>query len=119
MFIVFYEHHKFMSVEYLIQRFDCVDKINLTFVLARKKLKPHNEQRAKMSKEQKEELKRRTLTLLYYLIRSPFYDLYSSSMINLILTLIEQRIIGTKFLIKYIKEYIPYWQSIYNYCWTV
>lgn len=53
----------------------------------------------KMSQNQKKELRRRTLSLVYYLLRSPFYDAYSSSLINLILTLIEQRVIGTKFLI--------------------
>lgn len=58
----------------------------------------------KMSQNQKEELKRRTLSLLYYLLRSPFYDIYSSSLINLILTLIEQRVIGTKFLISKLKN---------------
>lgn len=74
---------------------------------------------SKLSKLQKEEMRRRTILFLHYLIRSPFYDLYSSSLINLILSIFEQRIPGSKFLIKPIKEYIPYWQSIYNYCWTV
>lgn len=53
----------------------------------------------KLSQEQKEELKRRTIALFYYLIRSPFYEFYSSSVINLILALLEQRIVGTKFII--------------------
>ncbi|CAF0803487.1 unnamed protein product [Brachionus calyciflorus] len=74
---------------------------------------------AKLSKSQKEEMRRRTILFVHYLIRSPFYDLYSSSIINLVLSIFEQRIPGSKFLIKPIKEYIPYWQSIYNYCWTV
>lgn len=71
-----------------------------------------------MSTSQKKEMRRRTILFLYYFIRTPLYDNYTSSLINVTLTQFEQNIPLIKYLIKPVKNYIPYWQSIYNYCWT-
>lgn len=71
-----------------------------------------------MSMSQKKEMRRRTILFLYYFIRTPLYDNYTSSLINVTLTQFEQNIPLIKYLIKPVKNYIPYWQSIYNYCWT-
>lgn len=71
-----------------------------------------------MSKSQKNEMRRRTILFLHYFIRSPIYDLYSSQIINVVLDQFGQKIPGLKFLIKPINDYIPYWRSIYAYCWT-
>jgi len=72
-----------------------------------------------MSGEQKKEMRRRTITFLHYLIRSPLYENYSSSIINVVLSQFEQRIPGARYLIKPINGYIPQWREVYNYCWTV
>lgn len=71
-----------------------------------------------LSSSQKKEMKRRSILFLHYFIRSPFYDKYSSSIIAILLSQIEQRIAGTKFIIKPLKGYIPQWRAVYNYCWT-
>jgi peroxin-16 len=71
-----------------------------------------------LSDSQKKEMRRRSILVLHYLIRSPFYDHFSCSIINLILCQFEQRIPGMKYITKPINDYIPYWRSIYNYCWT-
>lgn len=71
-----------------------------------------------LSKSQKSELNRRRLLMLYYFIRTPFYEKYSNTIITIILGQIEHRVSGSKFLIGPIRSYIPEWRSIYNYCWT-
>lgn len=52
-----------------------------------------------MSKDQKKEMKRRTIMFLQYFIRSPLYENYSSNIIFIILSQFEQRIPGSRFLI--------------------
>lgn len=71
-----------------------------------------------LSKSQKNEINRRRLLMLYYFIRTPFYEKYSNTIISIVLGQIEHRVSGSKFLIGPIRSYIPEWRSIYNYCWT-
>jgi len=71
-----------------------------------------------LSQSQKSEVRRRSILMLYYLIRSPFYEKYSNQVITLVLSQVEQRINGSKYLIGPLTSYIPQWRSMYNYCWT-
>lgn len=71
-----------------------------------------------LSDNQKSELTRRKLILLHYLIRTPFYEKYSSVIIKIVLGQIEQNISGSKYITGPILTYIPQWRSVYNYCWT-
>jgi len=71
-----------------------------------------------LSKKQKDEMKRRTYAFLYYLIRSPFYETCSKSLIEVILNLLEQYLPLLRILIKPARNYIPEWRSVYNYCWS-
>jgi len=73
---------------------------------------------SKLSQSQKSEMRRRTILFLHYFIRSPLYEVYSSSALTILLSQIEQRIAGSKYLIKPLKGYIPQWRAVYNYCWT-
>lgn len=72
----------------------------------------------RLSESQKKEMRRRTILFLHYFIRSPLYDRYSSTIITIVLSQIEQRISGSKHLIRPLQNYIPEWRSVYNYCWT-
>lgn len=71
-----------------------------------------------MSESQKKEMRRRGILFIHYFIRSPMYDNYTSSLINVTLAQFEQYIPLVRYIIKPVRNYIPYWQSIYNYCWT-
>lgn len=72
-----------------------------------------------MSTDQKKEMKRRAIMFLHYFIRSPVYENYSCSLISIVLAQFEQRIPGSKYLLKPINSYIPQWREVYNYCWTI
>lgn len=71
-----------------------------------------------LNDNQKKELKRRTIIFLYYFMRSPVHEKFSSSLINLSLSQLEQRIPGMRYLANPIRNYIPYWRSVYSYCWS-
>lgn len=92
--------------QFLIPLF--IDTLSLTLINGTKDL----------SQSQKTEVRRRLILMLYYLIRSPFYDMYSSRVITFVLSQVEQRINGSKYLIGPLTSYIPQWRSMYNYCWT-
>ncbi|XP_070553277.1 peroxisomal membrane protein PEX16-like isoform X2 [Ptychodera flava] len=61
------------------------------------------------------EMKRRTVYLLYYLLRSPFYDRYSK--IIFLLSAMANKIPGVGLIARPLMEYLPYWQQVYFYNW--
>jgi hypothetical protein len=61
-----------------------------------------------MSKDQKKEMKRRTIMFLQYFIRSPLYENYSSNIIFIILSQFEQRIPGSRFLISNFSKFLSF-----------
>ncbi|XP_070553900.1 peroxisomal membrane protein PEX16-like isoform X5 [Ptychodera flava] len=63
------------------------------------------------------EMKRRTVYLLYYLLRSPFYDRYSKSRIIFLLSAMANKIPGVGLIARPLMEYLPYWQQVYFYNW--
>ncbi|XP_074523430.1 peroxisomal biogenesis factor 16 [Halichoeres trimaculatus] len=63
------------------------------------------------------EMKRRTFLLLYYLLRSPFYDKYSEEKILFLLRVLADHIPGIGLIARPLMDYLPSWQKIYFYNW--
>ncbi|KAM3625798.1 uncharacterized protein V6R79_017729 [Siganus canaliculatus] len=63
------------------------------------------------------EMKRRTFLLLYYLLRSPFYDKYSEHKILFLLRLLADHVPGIGLVARPLMDYLPTWQKIYFYNW--
>lgn len=63
------------------------------------------------------EMRRRTFLLLYYLLRSPFYDKYSEGKIIFLLRLLADHIPGIGLIARPLMDYLPTWQKIYFYNW--
>ncbi|XP_077570175.1 peroxisomal biogenesis factor 16 isoform X1 [Stigmatopora nigra] len=66
---------------------------------------------------EKEEMKRRNFLLLYYLVRSPFYDRYSEKKILFLLRLLTNHVPGIGLVARPLMDYLPTWQKIYFYNW--
>ncbi|KAL7731885.1 hypothetical protein ACLKA6_017458 [Drosophila palustris] len=78
----------------------------------------YRQHRHLMSKQQKLELSRRCINLMYFLVRSPFYDNYSKSRIERILGFVADHVPIAKVVAGPLKDYIPQWQSTYFYLWS-
>ncbi|XP_026233659.1 peroxisomal biogenesis factor 16 [Anabas testudineus] len=63
------------------------------------------------------EMRRRTFLLLYYLLRSPFYDKYSEEKILFLLRLLADHVPGIGLIARPLMDYLPTWQKIYFYNW--
>ncbi|XP_053171119.1 peroxisomal biogenesis factor 16 [Scomber japonicus] len=63
------------------------------------------------------EMRRRTFLLLYYLLRSPFYDKYSEEKILFLLRLLADHVPGVGLVARPLMDYLPSWQKIYFYNW--
>ncbi|XP_070519511.1 peroxisomal membrane protein PEX16 isoform X2 [Cardiocondyla obscurior] len=74
--------------------------------------------KALFSKEEEEELVRRRLSLLLYILRSPFYDKYSRNKINTLLDTLSTSVPLAKYLASAVKKNLPYMQSTYFYMWS-
>lgn len=68
--------------------------------------------------EQRVEISRRKLCLLYYLLRSPMYSKYSGSVINNLLRKTAQKVPFAGFICNPILQYISVWQDTYFYMWS-
>ncbi|XP_068596327.1 peroxisomal biogenesis factor 16 [Brachionichthys hirsutus] len=63
------------------------------------------------------EMRRRSFLLLYYLLRSPFYNKYSEEKIIFLLRLLADHIPGIGLIARPMMDYLPIWQKIYFYNW--
>ncbi|XP_058813796.1 peroxisomal membrane protein PEX16 [Topomyia yanbarensis] len=81
-------------------------------------LRIYYKNRQDLSKEQKQELSRRCVSMLLYLMRSPFYDKYSKDKIAGLLTRIGKNVPLTGMITSLILSYIPHWQETYFYMWS-
>lgn len=63
------------------------------------------------------EMRRRSFLLLYYLLRSPFYDRYSQEKILFLLKLFSDYVPGVGLVARPLMDYLPSWQKIYFYTW--
>ncbi|POI22936.1 hypothetical protein CIB84_013316 [Bambusicola thoracicus] len=70
-----------------------------------------------LNRRERAELRRRTILLLYYLLRSPFYDRYSEARILFLLRLLADYVPGLGFITRPLMDYLPAWQKIYFYNW--
>lgn len=74
--------------------------------------------RSLLTKIQKVEISRRIISIVLYLLRSPFYDRYSRDKINALLGALIKHIPLTKGVVVPLKDYIPYWQDTYFHMWS-
>ncbi|XP_043260962.1 peroxisomal membrane protein PEX16 [Colletes gigas] len=70
------------------------------------------------NKEEKEELNRRRLALLLYIVKSPFYDNYSRLRIYAALSALSTKVPFARLIAEPMKKYLPHWQSTYFYMWS-
>lgn len=70
-----------------------------------------------LTRRERLELRRRTILLLYYLLRSPFYDRFSEARILFLLQLLADHVPGIGLVTKPLMDYLPAWQKIYFYSW--
>lgn len=66
---------------------------------------------------EKEELKRRTFSMLLYLLRSPFYDRFSKAKLLFLLGFLAHNVPVVRVIIRPLLEYLPVWQKTYFYVW--
>ncbi|XP_076846637.1 peroxisomal biogenesis factor 16 isoform X2 [Brachyhypopomus gauderio] len=70
-----------------------------------------------LNRRERAEMRRRAFLLLYYLLRSPFYDTYSETKILYLLRFLTDYIPGLGLIARPLMEYLPIWQKIYFYNW--
>ncbi|XP_032270937.1 peroxisomal biogenesis factor 16 isoform X6 [Halichoerus grypus] len=70
-----------------------------------------------LSRRERLELRRRTILLLSYLLRSPFYDRFSEARILFLLQLLADHVPGIGLVARPLMDYLPTWQKIYFYSW--
>ncbi|XP_063853188.1 peroxisomal membrane protein PEX16-like [Scylla paramamosain] len=73
---------------------------------------------APLTDREKEELVRRRLSLLFYLIRTPAYQQITRRRLDRCLSNLARRIPLLRSVIHPLMEYIPHWQQIYAYTWS-
>lgn len=70
-----------------------------------------------LSRREHAELRRRTYLLLYYLLRSPFYNRYTEIRLLVLLRLLGDYVPGLGLVARPLMDYLPVWQKIYFYNW--
>uniref|UniRef100_A0A673MMN7 Peroxisomal membrane protein PEX16 n=1 Tax=Sinocyclocheilus rhinocerous TaxID=307959 RepID=A0A673MMN7_9TELE len=70
-----------------------------------------------LNRRERAEMRRRAFLLLYYLLRSPFYDQYSETKILFLLRFLADYVPGVGLVARPLMEYLPIWQKIYFYNW--
>ncbi|KAF5308853.1 hypothetical protein FQR65_LT00553 [Abscondita terminalis] len=71
-----------------------------------------------LSKTQKMQISRRTVVLLLYLLRSPFYEKHSRERIETVLKSISNKVPLARLLCIPLLQYLPFWQRTYFYMWS-
>ncbi|XP_031636581.1 peroxisomal membrane protein PEX16 [Contarinia nasturtii] len=71
-----------------------------------------------LSPKQRLELSRRTIQLLLYVIRSPFYEKFTQHKLNALINAIACTIPFSSTVCQPLLEYIPQWQKTYFYMWS-
>ncbi|KAK7874449.1 hypothetical protein R5R35_001541 [Gryllus longicercus] len=72
----------------------------------------------RLSNQKKLELSRRSVALLLYILRSPFYEKYSKDRIQAFLEASSQTIPLVRLVCNPLAQYIPVWQDTYFYTWS-
>ncbi|KAF2905971.1 hypothetical protein ILUMI_00202 [Ignelater luminosus] len=71
-----------------------------------------------LTRKQKLTIQRRTVALILYLLRSPFYDQYSKERINCLLSGMSNKVPLAHIICNPLMKYLPFWQSTYFYMWS-
>lgn len=71
-----------------------------------------------LTSDQKKEMSRRCVSMLLYILRSPFYDQYSSDKIDAFMRAISRTIPFAKLIVEPYRELIPHYQQSYFYMWS-
>lgn len=71
-----------------------------------------------LSQKQRLELSRRTIQLLLYLMRTPFYDKFTQKKLHAFINAIACTIPFSSTICQPLLEYIPQWQQTYFYMWS-
>lgn len=71
-----------------------------------------------LTSDQKKEMSRRCVSMLLYILRSPFYDKYSCDRIDSFMKAISRTIPLAKLVVEPYRELIPHYQQSYFYMWS-
>ncbi|KAJ8944781.1 hypothetical protein NQ318_003649 [Aromia moschata] len=71
-----------------------------------------------LTPHQRMQLSRRIVALLFYLIRSPFYEKQSEDKINTLLTALSKHVPLAGLVCNPLIQYLPFWQDTYFYMWS-
>ncbi|XP_058802849.1 peroxisomal membrane protein PEX16 [Phymastichus coffea] len=89
----------------------------LSFIIDLASLKIFNNE-TDLTREEHEELWKRRIGLLLYILRSPFYDNCSRMRIYSLLDTISKTIPLARLIAEPIARYLPHWQNTYFYMWS-
>ncbi|XP_015179143.1 PREDICTED: peroxisomal membrane protein PEX16 [Polistes dominula] len=78
----------------------------------------HYGQAVALNTEEWNEIYQRKLSILLYILRSPFYDNYSRLKIIAMLNILSRKVPLAKLLTEPIQKYLPHWQQMYFYMWS-
>lgn len=70
------------------------------------------------SKENQSEIVRRRVSLLLYLLRSPFYDQHTRDLLFRLLGYLAATVPLVRLVVNPMLGYLPAWQKTYSYCWS-
>lgn len=93
----------------------CIDDFHCSLHLYRSCNKTKSDS---ITRKQKLQLSRRTLLLLMYVLRSPFYDKYSKDRIEAFLLALSKNVPLVGIVCNPLVQYLPFWQSSYFYMWS-
>nr|CAD7454468.1 unnamed protein product [Timema tahoe] len=74
--------------------------------------------RGNLSQRQRLELSRRTIALLLYLLRSPFFDKYTKRHLLRLLNTLSKHVPLMGLVLTPLAQYLPMWQDTYFYMWS-
>ena len=77
----------------------------------------HAQCNPRLTATEKTEISRRFILMLFYLLRSPFYDRHSKEKILVVLNGLADNVPLVSFVVRPLLEYLPAWQRTYFYNW--
>ncbi|XP_028410210.1 peroxisomal membrane protein PEX16-like [Dendronephthya gigantea] len=77
----------------------------------------HTQSNPRLTALEKTEISRRLVIMLFYLLRSPFYDRHTKGKILMVLNGLANNVPFVSVIIRPLLEYLPTWQRTYFYNW--